>query len=260
MKKSDSKGFALFFLIAAILVVSALIGAGITMIGPRVIKAKYDRTGEILTAAMQSVISWSVQNGQLPDAATFPSIIPSAVDDWGRPLVYIYDDELAKTGRGGICGGRQSTFLSYGTVNNVAFIILSGAEGITVNTTHSVLGPLVETVASGPPDIVRFISLEDLKNQAGCFGFTTGVLRILNNELPDAVSGTPYNNVGLYADGGVPPYAWSILTGLPTGLTFNSASAVFSGTPTTAGSFSVTVRVTDANGGTSTRPYTLNIS
>ncbi|MBU1053358.1 MAG: Ig domain-containing protein [Proteobacteria bacterium] len=257
MKKSDSKGFALFFLIAAILVVSALIGAGITMIGPRVIKAKYDRTGEILTAAMQSVISWSVQNGQLPDAATFPSIIPSAVDDWGRPLVYIYDDNLTNSTTGGICG-RQNTALSYGA-NNTAFIIVSGAEDLTVNTAPSASGAFAGTVASGTADIVRFISLEDLKNQAGCFGFTTGVLKILNNELPDAVSGTPYNNVRLYADGGVPPYVWSA-TGLPTGLNLiDSNSGTLSGTPTTPDSPSVTITATDATGSSVSRSYTLNV-
>lgn len=259
MKESDSKGFALFFLIAAILVVSALIGAGITMIGPRVIKAKYDRSEEILTAAMQSVISWSVENGKLPDAATFPSIMPSAVDDWGKSLVYIYDNNLTSSATGGICG-RNTTTLLYGSISNTAFIIVSGAKDLTVNTTPSVSGAFAGTVASGTSDIVRFVSLENLKNQAGCFGFTSGVLKILNNKLPDAVSGTPYNNVGLYADGGVPPYAWSILTGLPTGLAFDSASAVFSGTPTVAGSFSVTVRVTDANGGTSTRSYIINVT
>lgn len=257
MKKSDNKGFALFFLIAVFLVISALIGAGITMIGPRVRKAKYDRSGEILTAATQSVISWSVINGRLPDAATFPSLLPSSVDDWGRALVYIYDNNLTSSATGGICG-RQSTGLLYGAVANTAFIIVSGAEDLTVNTTPSVSGAYAGTVAPATADIVRFVSLENLKNQAGCFGFTSGVLKILNNELPEGVSGTPYTG-SLFADGGVPPYAWNA-TVLPVWLAFNPATDTLTGTPAIAGSFSVTLKVTDANGGTTTRTYTLKVS
>lgn len=256
MKLSDNKGFALFFLIVAILVVSALIGAGITMIGPRVRKAKYDRTEEILTAATQSVISWSVQNGQLPDAATFPSLIPSSVDAWGQPLIYIYDNNLTGSATGGICG-RQSTALSYGAVNNAAFIIVSGAEDLAVNITPSVSGPSTGNVASGTADIVRSVSLENLRNQAGCFGFTAGALKILNNELPEGVSSTLYT-ASVYANGGVPPYAWNA-TGLPAWLTFNPALAVLSG-PTATGSFSVTITVTDADGNTVSRTYTLKVS
>lgn len=58
------------------------------------------------------------------------------------------------------------------------------------------------------------------------------------------------------ATGGLPPYTWSLLTGpLPPGLTLSSAG-VLSGTPTTAGTFPYTVKVTDA----ANRSATINCS
>ncbi|MBU1569309.1 MAG: hypothetical protein KKE00_02110, partial [Proteobacteria bacterium] len=193
MRPVNKKGFALMPLIIAILIIGALIGAGLTLVGPRAKKAKYDRTGESLTAATQSVIAWAAANGRLPDATAFPSVVSSSIDGWGRSLIYIYDNNLTAIATGGICG-RSSTTLSYGAAAlNTAFLIISGAEDMTVNTTPAVSGAFAGTIASGTADLVRAVSLEELRNQAGCFSYTTGRLRILNNELPKAVLDSPYN-------------------------------------------------------------------
>ena len=51
----------------------------------------------------------------------------------------------------------------------------------------------------------------------------------------------------LSADGGLLPYAWSVSSGaMPAGLTLNSTSGVITGTPAAAGTFSLTVAVTDS--------------
>jgi len=51
----------------------------------------------------------------------------------------------------------------------------------------------------------------------------------------------------LAASGGVTPYAWSLASGsLPPGLTLSASTGRISGTPTTAGTWSFTARVTDA--------------
>jgi hypothetical protein len=71
-------------------------------------------------------------------------------------------------------------------------------------------------------------------------------LSITTASLPAAIVGTAYNQT-LAATGGTGAYTWSVFAGtLPVGLSLNSTSGVISGTPTPAGTSSVTFRVTDA--------------
>ena len=77
----------------------------------------------------------------------------------------------------------------------------------------------------------------------------------LHLQCPPATTGTvgqPYSS-SLTATGGVPPYTFSISSGtLPPGLTLNTATGAISGTPTTAGSYSFTVKLVDSSGNNAT--------
>jgi hypothetical protein len=79
--------------------------------------------------------------------------------------------------------------------------------------------------------------------------------------LPSATVTVTYTQTAVTATGGSGSYSWS-QTGLPAGLSINSSSGVISGTPTTlAGSpFNVVVTVTDTNGTTATKTYSLAVS
>lgn len=59
------------------------------------------------------------------------------------------------------------------------------------------------------------------------------------------VKATAITQLNLTSAGGTAPYTWAV-TGLPTGLTF--ATSKVTGTPTTAGSYPVTITVTDNTG------------
>ena len=73
--------------------------------------------------------------------------------------------------------------------------------------------------------------------------------------IPGGTVGVPYSQ-SLTATGGTGPYAFTVTGGsLPPGLTL-STTGIISGTPTSAGEFTVTVTATDATGATGTRTYT----
>lgn len=86
---------------------------------------------------------------------------------------------------------------------------------------------------------------------------------IITGTLSDGKLNVPYYGY-LYADGGSSPFTWKVVKGkLPTGinLTYSSSSATLSGTPTKAGTFTFTVRATDANGvDTEDKEYTIEIT
>jgi len=66
--------------------------------------------------------------------------------------------------------------------------------------------------------------------------------------LPFAATGMPYAQL-MTASGGTPPYTFSVLSGaLPPGLALNPATGLVSGTPTSGGTFHLTLAATDANG------------
>src|SRR6266851_2568237 len=77
--------------------------------------------------------------------------------------------------------------------------------------------------------------------------------------LPSATVRSPYN-FSATATGGVPPYTWSVPTGgLTSGLTL-SAAGILSGTPTTAGSTTPSLLVTDSTGATASAPVHITIN
>jgi len=79
-------------------------------------------------------------------------------------------------------------------------------------------------------------------------------------QLTSGVVGTPYS-LALAASGGRTPYTWSVTTGaLSPGLSLNAATGVISGTPTTAGSYSFLLQVTDGAGSSANKLVTLAIT
>jgi hypothetical protein len=99
----------------------------------------------------------------------------------------------------------------------------------------------------------------------GCAGIRAYALVILCPAIALSPVSFPVGTVGLAwsqtitASGGNGPYAFAVTSGsLPPGLTLSSGG-LLSGTPTTAGIFSITVTATDANGCNGSRAYMLTM-
>ena len=168
-----------------------------------------------------------------------------------------------------------------GTSLNLS-ISASGGSGPTPFTWRVVSGKLPfglkmdrsfgvqSTEITGTPTRVETSTFTaQVKDGAGTTAQQTFTLTI-NSPLPLVITsgscctggtvGAAYHT-NFFADGGVQPYTWSILSGqLPPGLKLDARPpAGISGTPTTAGTFTFTVAVTDKAGTQTTEPGSITI-
>lgn len=91
-------------------------------------------------------------------------------------------------------------------------------------------------------------------------GGGAGALAISTQSVPNGTVNQSYT-ASITASGGYTPYSWSLASGnLPAGLTLNSSTGAITGIPTSAGTFSFTVKVTDASGQSATKSLSLTIA
>ena len=83
-------------------------------------------------------------------------------------------------------------------------------------------------------------------------------LTIASTSLPAATAGSSYSTV-LVASGGVTPYSWSA-TGLPAGLAVGTNTGQISGTPATAGNYTVTASVRDSENSPASASKTFSLT
>jgi 5'-nucleotidase len=86
----------------------------------------------------------------------------------------------------------------------------------------------------------------------------TSPVTVTNPGTQTATAGTAIAPITLSASGGTPPYTWTA-TGLPDGVAL-SGGGVVSGTPTTAGTSSVTVTATDSAGGSGSATFGFQVA
>ena len=90
---------------------------------------------------------------------------------------------------------------------------------------------------------------------------TPVVITNQSDALSSGTVGQSYCCGNLFADGGVPGYTWTLRSGsLPPGLRLSASPGRITGTPTTRGTFSFVVRVTDSRGAFAERTFSITIN
>lgn len=155
--------------------------------------------------------------------------------------------------------GYSQTVTASGATGAVIFALLSGSlpAGLSISS-----GGVISGTPSAGGSSTFTIGATDSVGNTGSQLYTvnigTSVLTVTPPTLPAGTRNVAYSqNVG--ATGGTGPYSFTISGGaLPAGVTMNSAGLI-SGTPTTAGSVSFTVRALDTLGNVGTRLYSFNV-
>jgi prepilin-type N-terminal cleavage/methylation domain-containing protein len=292
----NEKGFSLIELTMVLAIVGVLIGLASGMVGPLMKQARLVETREIMESGIETLIGYGAANDTLPTTGNFVSTVTNPNDSWTKPLSYILDTRLTSSSGGGICG-RKTTDLTLEvcpdtgcasptkTINNVAFILISGAANYNNQTAGTQAVASATTISAYEVDVsvdgyatdmnrveafddtVKWVSLDELRTGAGCPG---PQLKIVSNELPYGFESTVYSTT-VFADGGVPfsgggDYKWCRQESASTGLTFSPATLngnclglaeeswgaatdelTISGTPATPGTYNFTIFVRDVN-------------
>lgn len=153
----------------------------------------------------------------------------------------------------------STTFSATGGVTPYTWTAPGGTPpGLFLDTNSGVL--------SGTPvqeGLFNFnVQVRDASNQIQLRSFSLAVgnvLNIMNASLKNGIVNTFYEEI-FSAAGGTIPYQWTLQSSPPPGLSLNPLSGQLNGTPTLAGTFNVTVKVTDANGLFATRSYSVTIN
>jgi len=174
--------------------------------------------------------------GSPPPAITGPASLPS----WTRDRSYPSTTVTASGGAGtytwsasGLPGG-MSINSATGVISGTPLTAGSFAVVVTVTDTINATATRSYTLTISAPPAITTAS------------------------LPNGAQGVSYSTT-IASTGGTAPLVWSA-SGLPAGLSINSATGMISGTPTTTGASSVVVTVTDAAGATATRTYSLVVN
>ena len=257
---TNQRGIALLYLFILFILLGVLLSAGTRMIGSTVTLGKIRDTKAMLERDVETIMAWAAKKGRLPTSDEYPGIFGSTpLDSWNKPIVFAYYSSLTKISTGGLCGRTNSSVTCNG--QDIAFLLLSGGEDMSISSTPGTSGVFNGILPSPQQDdLCRIVTLKELQTQAGCFGATTGGLRIVNNEQPGGCIPQKYL-AQLFADGGVPPVSFSY-TNKPSWLTPTGAAfATLSGNTSdaSASSYTVSVTATDSAANVVKRSYRVNI-
>ncbi len=206
--------------------------------------------------SVQIQVTWTgsydpscVQGGTSVTTATSPSTPSSPTASAGDGAATVSWTPPSSDGYSPITGYTATAYDSHGNV--------AGTCTAPGNATSCVISPLTD----GHPYTFT-VTATNVIGSASSLASPAAVPMspsITTTSVTAGDIGAVYDRA-LAVTGGVGPYTWQLSTGtLPPGLGLGTDGHV-TGTPTTAGSYPVTVQVTDVNGQTDTRQLTLVVN
>jgi len=151
------------------------------------------------------------------------------------------------SGEAGVVFNSPAMTVTGGTAPYVFSVVGTLPAGLLLNASTGAI--------AGTPTASGTFSIQ-VKDANGAVATTTcaitinGALSVSCAAISTGTVGVAFDSGPMTVTGGTPTYTYLVVGTLPAGLTLNASTGAISGTPTASGTFSI--KVTDANGATST--------
>ena len=174
----------------------------------------------------------------------------------GPPLVSISPSSSVPSGVVGV----PYAGLIVGTGGNGTYTFSLGSGSLPDGLTLASGGAISGTPKT-PGQFYFTVVVTDSAGGSASGGFSITIqpapLNITGGPTGPVPTGTPIN-ITFTGTGGMGPYRWTAAGNLPPGTVFSNG--VLSGTPTTAGTFTFPVTITDSTGAVSSKDFTLTVT
>jgi hypothetical protein len=216
-------------------------------------------TGTPTTAGSYSITAKVVDASGKSDTSTCPIIVVNSPVN--------LDCGPCRAGKAYLGTAYSATMAVSGAKAPFTFSIVSGSlpPGLTLNSatgtiagtptkagTYTFTAKVVDSNGNSDTDICTIVVVGAPPVNLDCGACGNGI----NN----GKVGSPYTAT-LSVSGGTAPFTFTISAGsLPPGLSLNPTTGIITGTPTTAGTYNFTAKVTDKNGSTDTATCSITIT
>jgi Bacterial Ig-like domain (group 3)/Fibronectin type III domain len=159
--------------------------------------------------------------------------------------------------------GQSVTFIANVTPNTATGTVTFKDGTKTLGTATLSAGSAtfsINSLAVGSHSITAVYGGDTNNNGSTSSSVTETVTKpvIGTTSLPNGTKNTSYSQT-FSVSGGLAPYTWSI-SGAPSWLSLNVSTGLLSGKPTTSGTYSFTVKVTDSLGNTATQSFSIKVN